>query len=397
MESFNFMADKLERHTQELAILKAIAEELNRVTDVKSALENSLGLVGELLGLKTGWVWLLDEVTNAPYLAAARALPPYLTQKPERMRGGCHCLTTFLEGDMTGAANVNVLECTRLYKHMEGTEGLQYHASIPLYAHEKQLGVMNVASADWRGLSEEDLQLLYTIGYQIGVAVERARLFDQTVRLATTEERNRLAREIHDTLAQGLAAVALNLESAELLLDDPDPIRQGKARDKIRKALTLTRTNLEEARRSVMDLRATSLQEKPLAEALQALATQFAREQHVRLEFELDPATEPTRRYSARVEATVYRVAQEALTNIEKHAAAQHVKISLAALIVEGREYLRLSVEDNGRGFSTAEMNKPGHFGLIGMNERAKLLGGSLDISSCPGSGVHLELNVPSA
>lgn len=400
--------EKLEQRNRELGILKAIAEELNRAVDVKSALENSLGLVAELLGLKTGWVWLLDEANNEPYLAASRMLPPFLTDRPSRMRGkNCECLRTFLAGDMTGAANVNVLECSRLYGEIDGADGLHYHASIPIYAHDRPLGIMNVASTDWRGLDPDDLQLLYTIGYQVGVAIERARLFDQTLRLATTEERNRLAREIHDTIAQGMAAAILNLESADVLLDDTDPARQAKGRDKLRKALNLTRSNLEEARRSVLDLRAAPLQEKPLAEALIALVEDFGTETGLKVHFELVPGTVSNRRYPARTEAGVYRVAQEALTNIQKHAQAHKVRLTFQTELVNGGEAMTLTVEDDGKGFDPAQLAKTqsdpagdnpsrrGHFGLIGMNERAHLLNGNLAITSCPGGGTNIEFTVP--
>jgi two-component system NarL family sensor kinase len=400
--------EKLEQRNRELGILKAIAEELNRAIDVKSALENSLGLVAELLGLKTGWVWLLDEANNEPYLATSRMLPPFLTDRPSRMRGkNCECLRTFLAGDMTGAANVNVLECSRLYGEVDGADGLHYHASIPIYAHDKPLGIMNVASTDWRGLDPDDLQLLYTIGYQVGVAVERARLFDQTLRLATTEERNRLAREIHDTIAQGMAAAILNLESADVLLEDADPARQAKGRDKLRKALDLTRSNLEEARRSVLDLRAAPLQEKPLAEALAALVEGFGTDTGLEAHFKLAPGTVSNRRYPARSEAGVYRVAQEALTNIQKHAQAQQVKVTWQTELTGGGEHMTLTVEDDGVGFDPAQLTnassqvagdkqaRRGHFGLIGMNERAYLLNGNLSITSCPGGGTRIELTVP--
>ncbi|HEX2911862.1 MAG TPA: GAF domain-containing sensor histidine kinase [Chloroflexia bacterium] len=401
-------SEKLKERNRELAILKAIAEELNRAIDVRSALENSLARVAELLGLKTGWVWLLDEANEEPYLAAARMLPPFLTAKPSRMRGKtCHCLTTFMAGDLTGAANVNVLECSRLSGEVDGTDGLRYHASIPIYAHDKPLGVMNVASSDWRRLEQEDLQLLYTIGYQIGIAVERARLFDQTLRLATTEERNRLAREIHDTIAQGMAAVVLNLESAEVLLEDPNPARQAKGREKLRKALNLTRANLEEARRSVLDLRAAPLEEMTLAEALTSLVDNFRQETGSEAQFELRENTPLDRRYPARVEAGIYRIAQEALTNIKKHARPTHVEVWFQAELHQGNESLRLCIEDDGQGFDLHQVEqqraamvngqgpRQGHFGLIGMTERARLLDGSLEITSCPGHGTSIELVVP--
>jgi two-component system NarL family sensor kinase len=160
--------------------------------------------VAELLDLHTGWIWLLHEETGESYLAAAQNLPPALAGSPRRMEGTCYCLDTFRAGDLDGAANVNVVTCSRLWGLVDGTDGLRYHASIPLYAHGKKLGVLNVTSADWRELSAEDLRLLYTVGDLLSIAIERARLFAKSVQFGVLEERNRLAREIHDTLAQGL-------------------------------------------------------------------------------------------------------------------------------------------------------------------------------------------------
>src|SRR5215204_1524024 len=205
----------LYRHNQELSILNAIAEGLNRAVDLRQALETTLRLVAELLGLRAGWVWLLDQESGDETLAAAQNLPPILRDHPERMTGSCYCLRTFRTGDLRGAANVNVVECSRLEGEAEGTEGLQYHASIPIYAGAVRLGVLNVASEGWRGLSAEELQLLSTVGYQVGIAVERARLHERAGLLATAEERTRLARELHDSLAQSLSAITLQLEAAD--------------------------------------------------------------------------------------------------------------------------------------------------------------------------------------
>jgi two-component system, NarL family, sensor kinase len=213
------------------------------------------------------------------------------------------------------------------------------------------------------------------------------------VRLATAEERNRLAREIHDTIAQGLAAIALNLESADLLLDNP--AKGEKAREKLRKALELTRANLDEARRSVLDLRAAPLQENSLADALETLVVQFGRENGINAQFELGNGTDAARRYPARLETGIYRVAQEALTNVGKHAAARSVVVEFGASLTAGHESLRLVVEDDGRGFDPAVLAEPGHFGVQGMHERARLLKGELHLNSCPGNGTRIELIVP--
>lgn len=255
-------ADKLRRRNRELSILNSIAQALNRRVDLDEALHTTLAQAAGLLNLRTGWVWLLREGDrDAPgesYLAATQDLPPALAHNPQRMEGSCYCLSTFQEGDLEGAANVNVVECSRLHGLVDGTDGLRYHASIPLYAHGKKLGVLNVASPDWRRLSADDLRLLYTIGDMLGIAIERARLFGRSAQLGALEERNRLAREIHDTLAQRLTAVSLQLESADALLEagaEPKRVHQF-----VRQALALTRANLEEARRSVLDLRAAPLE-----------------------------------------------------------------------------------------------------------------------------------------
>jgi len=401
--------EQLKRRNHELSILKEIAEELNRAVDVKSALENALRLVADLFSLKTGWVWLLDEENGEPYLAASQNLPPFLTAKRSRMRGSnCLCLRTFLAGDVSGAANVNVLECSRLEGEVDGTDGLRFHASIPIYAHSKRLGIMNLVGSDWRKLEANDLELLYIIGYQIGVAVERARLFDQNTRLATVEERNRLAREIHDTIAQGMAAVVLNLESTEALLDDPDPTRQAKARQKLSKALKLTRTSLDESRRWVLDLRAAPFLEKPLAESLADLIDNFATETELEIQLELKD-TLAERRYSSRLEMAIYRIAQESFANIRKHAQASIVQVTLRFEPGQNRDkskgWLRLIVQDNGKGFDPVllEQNQPltnseiNRWGLIGMNERVRFLGGQLKIESSPGQGTRIEATVPAS
>ena len=221
--------------------------------------------------------------------------------------------------------HVNVVTCSRLKNLVDGTDGLRYHASIPLYAHGKQLGVLNVASTDWRELSQEDLQLLYTVGDLLGIAVERARLFARSAHLGALEERNRLARHLHDTLAQGLTAIALQLESADALLETgASSVRIQKA---IRRGLSLAQANLEDARRSVQDLRAAPLEGRTLSEALAALAQDIEAQAGVQVSFEPVGAARPL---SPRVESGLFRIAQEALNNVVQHARASHVLLRLA-------------------------------------------------------------------
>ena len=379
--------EDLERRNHELSVLNEIARQLNRSVELGEALGFTLSQVAELLGLRTAWIWLLEDSSPEPYLAAARDLPPALADDPRHMDGSryCYCLDTYKKGDLEGAANVNVLTCSRLDGLVDGTGGLRYHASIPLYAGEKKLGVMNVASPQWRELSPEDLQLLSTIGDLLAIAVERARLFDRSARLGAVEERNRLAREIHDTLAQGLTATGLQLESAEALLDDETGAE--RAREPIHRALSLTRSNLDEARRSVLDLRAAPLEGRSLPEALKTLVDRWEAETGVGTRFKAINGSHPL---PPRVEVALYRVCQEALTNVARHANASRITVRLVATPDE----VRLVVQDDGRGFDPSRVRDERH-GIVGMRERVAMIGGSIEVESGENDGTRVEVTVP--
>ncbi|MCB0107716.1 MAG: GAF domain-containing sensor histidine kinase, partial [Caldilineaceae bacterium] len=358
---------------RELVILNEIAQALNRSVDLNAALQSTLAQVATHLDLQTGWIWLRNERNGQFYLAAAQNLPPALADSPARMEGSCWCLDCFSDGTMADAANIDIITCTRLKNLAKGTDGLRYHATVPLYAHGHEVGVLNVASTDWRELSDGDLRLLYTVGDLLGIAVERARLYERSMEVGAVEERNRLAREIHDTLAQGLSAIALQLEAADALIEGNSAGEQ--ARQAIQQALHLTRTNLDEARRSVLDLRAAPLEGKTLAEALTALVKQCKeRQPTLRLRFTVIGRNHPL---PVAVEAGLYRVAQEALTNLLNHAHTDRAKMALVATPT----LVTLTIEDQGRGFDQ-EASPSGRFGLTGMNERVKLLGGKLTIES---------------
>lgn len=385
MSQLDWQHEQLTQRNRELSILNAIAEALNREVDLAQALQTALAQVASLFDLQTGWVWLLREDTGENYLAAAQNLPPGLANAPHRMEGSCYCLDTYRAGDLNGAANVNVVVCSRLKNLIDGTNGLRFHASIPLYAQGKKLGVMNVASRDWRELSSDDLRLLHTVGDLVGIAVERARLFERSVQLGAAEERNRLAREIHDTLAQGLAAITLQLETADALLEQNSQVE--KVRQIVQHALALTRKNLEEARRSVLDLRAAPLEGRRLSEALATLAEEWAARSQLELNKSFTGEYHPL---PVRLEVGLFRIAQEALTNVVLHARAKHITVKLMVT----PDQAVLTITDDGQGFDPTHV-PTGHYGLIGIRERVKLLGGRLEIRSSPGAGTQIEVTVP--
>ena len=374
----------MEQH-RELTILNKISEALNGSVDLEGSLQTVLAQVADLLEMNTSWIFLFDEETKGPYLAGALNLPPGLANNPHLMGGWCYCLETYVAGNLDGAANVNVITCSRLKKLVDGTDGLRYHSSIPLYAQDKKLGVLNVASSDWRKLSEDDLHLLHTIGDLLSIAIERSRLFEHSVHIGAIEERNRLSREIHDTLAQGLAAIALQLETADALLEtgaEPERISQA-----LKGSLSLTRKNLEEARRSVLDLRALPLEGRSLGEALGLLGDEFSQKGDLSIDVEIVGGE---RSLSLRIEMGMYRIAQEALNNVVQHANAKKVRLQLTIM----PQRVNLTIEDDGDGFDPAKITR-NRYGIIGINERAKLLGGTLTLKSDHGKGTQIEVDLP--
>jgi len=372
--------------TQNLQILNSIAEALNSAADVPQALQRTLALVAELLGLETGWVWLLDPETDAFFSAAALNLPPYLLE-PLRMTGSaCWCIENFRKGELT-PRNIRIMSCSRLCTQVEEAEcsrtgGLRYHATIPLTFQNKPLGIMNLTGPDWRRLTKDELRLLGTIGYQVGIALERARLGEAGIRLARAEERTRIARDIHDTLAQGLTAIALHIESA-LNHIEGNPTR---ARELLNRALMTTQESLEEARRSVLHLRASPLLNKPLAEALTAYGRAYTSETGVRVSVRVRGEVD----LPAQRETELFRITQEALTNVRRHANATSVVVALR----QNPETVRLVIHDDGLGCDTTQIFGTGH-GIVGMIERARSVGGNCRLLSRPGRGVTVAVVIP--
>jgi len=198
------------------------------------------------------------------------------------------------------------------------------------------------------------------------------------------EERTRIAREIHDTLAQGFTGVVIQLEVAEdALSDDPE-----EARAHLLRARELARESLTEARRSVWHLRPPALERGDLVSALASLVAELAHESTVEIEFShhgVPPRLAPD------TESNLMRLCQEALTNARRHARAGSIRVEL----VFGSRQVELRVEDDGQGFDPSQPSHPDGFGFLSMTERAERMGGQLIIDSQPGQGTRVVVLVP--
>jgi signal transduction histidine kinase len=215
---------------------------------------------------------------------------------------------------------------------------------------------------------------------------ERERLEEdlrrQAAAIAANEERANLARELHDSVTQALFSMGLTARALELLLDrDPEAAKQ-----KLAELRDLQKDALAEMRTLIFELRPQGLETDGLAQALRnhAAAVQSRTGLAVSVEVEHDE------RMPLDIEESLYRIAQEALHNVVKHANAQHARIVLRRA---GRE-VRLAIEDDGIGFDPS-LAPRGHLGLVGMRQRAERIGGELDIVQLPGGGTKVKLSLP--
>ena len=202
--------------------------------------------------------------------------------------------------------------------------------------------------------------------------------------LATLQERERLARDLHDSLGHALVALSVQLEAIQRLYK-VDPERASAQVDELK---TLTRASMDDLRRSLAGLRAPGLGERRLSEALQALSVDTGQRAHLEIKCHV---AEGANQLSPTQAETLWRVAQEALANIERHAAARTVQIRLDM----ESQTARLTVKDDGRGMPPDAEKQPGHYGLRGMRERVEGLGGELTfISNGPG-GTCVNVKLP--
>jgi signal transduction histidine kinase len=211
---------------------------------------------------------------------------------------------------------------------------------------------------------------------------ELRRLYEQAQELASLQERQRLARELHDSVSQALYGISLGAHTAqEAMVDDPE-----QATASLDYVISLTEAGLAEMRALIFELRPESLEAEGVVAALNKQIAVMRTRYRLSVEAHLDE--EPD--LSMEIKYTLYRIAQEALHNIVKHARAHCVTLHLAR---EDQE-ISLLIEDDGRGFD-AKQTFPGHFGICSMQERAAKVGGSLTLKSEPNQGTCVQVRLP--
>jgi signal transduction histidine kinase len=387
------------RRMRELEALNAIAMAISGSLDLDELLEGAIRKVLDIMPFRAGWV-LLGGTSQPLRLAAQEGLPPGFSIDPGRVE--CVCGNRLAEPRPAVIDNV-AGQCPCASAWLLATAGLPCHICVPLIAGERVVGVLNLASDHRRAFTGDDLTLLGSIGRQVGVAVENARLWNEVrqgealrgqllskVIEAQEAERKRIARELHDGAGQSLTALLLGLRTL-----DQQPALPDSSRPHLANLRTLTKGLFDDLHRLAVELGPHALDQLGLVGAVESCLRDVGQQLGLDVDFAatgFDGLPIP-----GEVETAVYRVAQEAFTNVAKHAAASR----LSVMLERRADTIVLVVDDDGCGFdvdgvttpcSTAE---PAHLGLFGMRERAALLNGRLTIESERGRGTTVFVEIP--
>jgi len=265
--------------------------------------------------------------------------------------------------------------------------------AAPLSAKGKVIGALVVASKQEK-FNDDDTRMMSLFADQAAIAIENARLYQQVERIAVMEERNRLARDLHDSVTQSLYGVTLYAEAAARRLSAGDA---DGASQHLRELQLTAQDALKEMRLLIFELRPPVLEKEGLMAALQARLDAVEGRAGLQTELHVVPPSEASAdwqpgesRLPAAVEEGFYRIAQEALNNVLKHARAQLVRISLCPQ----PPLAWMEIRDDGAGFDLQTVDESGGFGLCGMKERAAQLGGRLVVHSQPEGGTSVRVEV---
>jgi PAS domain S-box-containing protein len=375
------LEDRVAQRTRELATLLELSNELAATLEMQPLVGRMLERLQQVVDFDAATVWMVEASAlqavgyrgqaSADAMTGARLPLDRVEMFWQALGQRSPLLIEDVQRDMPLA---------RAYRELmqevsaATSDGVRAWMGIPLVAQERIIGVLTIGSRQPAAYTPRHAALALAIANQAAIALENARLYGQARRLAVLEERQRLARELHDSVSQALYGIGLGARTARAQLER-DP---AKAIGPLEYVLSLADAGLAEMRALIFELRPDSLEREGLVAALAKQAAAL----HARHQMEVTTAfcDEPDLAFEAK--EALYRIAQEALNNIVKHARAGHVELRLedcGAQIV-------LGVQDDGVGFDP-EGRYPGHFGLHSMQERAVRLGGRLEIESGVGLG----------
>jgi nitrate/nitrite-specific signal transduction histidine kinase len=385
-DQFNLMAGQLRAsyaqleqrvsdRTRELAVLYRADEELLSHLQLDDLLKALVDVAVDIFKTDKSSVLVWDASKSRLIVGAARGFSPETLGKMSfRVSDG-------VIGTVMSNGNPAVVEDTHNNQHVATyitqPEGIHSFMHVPIKIEDRIFGVFNFNYLTPHTFSDDERRLFIALAQRAAMAIENAQLYEQAQFAATVEERQRLARELHDAVTQTLFSSSLIADVLPRLWER----NQEEGRRRLEELRQLTRGALAEMRTLLLELRPAALVEVELGDLLRQLSEAFTGRSRIPIQLEIDGGIQ----IPPDVKVGLYRIAQEALNNIFKHASASKVILSLRSQ-PDGPE---LSIEDDGRGFDMSVVSSD-HLGLKIMNERSKEIGVELTVDSQPGAGTKV-------
>jgi signal transduction histidine kinase/PAS domain-containing protein len=387
---------------QALRALNTIAIMVSESLSLEHILNIALERIIDLTKADIGGILLMDEKTHTLSYRASRGLSPEYVEGTKGMVIGEGVAGLVAKEDKTILVDDAQNDPRMARRVIVTREGLRGFLGVPLKSKERMVGVLTIGSKTPRLFASQEVQFLTALGHQLGLAIENAELYQelqlrekaradllrQVIR-AQEDERRRVARELHDVTSQALATLAVRIEMLGSPTKKIEPTEYSEIVDETRQLLNITS---REVHSLIYALRPSLLDDLGLPAAIRSCAHNALESAAIETHLEVGGVE---RRLPQEVEIAVFRMTQEAITNIASHSRAESAYINLEfkdkSVVVQ--------VEDDGVGFNLQEVLSSAHekesMGLLGMKERAELLGGKLSIDTRPNRGTKLIIEIP--
>lgn len=345
--SYTGLENRVAERTRVLSALIDIAAAVNRSLDLEETLTHSLEKTLQVLDIEAGGIYLLDDTGTELRLAVHRGYSVELVEQMDHLALG-EGFNGFVIQRCCPLVVDDIATDARLARLAVSEAGVHSLVSVPLYSKEKPMGTLFATTYASRKFSDEDINLLTSIGYQVGVAIENALLYGQAQQLAALEERSRLARELHDSVTQALYSQILLVEGWKQMVHNGDLTDLAEP---LQELGDVTKQALKEMRLLVYELRPFDLEKEGLVGALHKRLNAVEKRAGIEARLMTEGILVDLPR---NLEENLYRIAQEALANALKHADADHVIVRLAS----NNQKVTLEITDDGCGFDITHLRQ---------------------------------------
>ncbi len=368
-----------QRRAEQLRVINEVGRRITSILTVDRLLEQIADLIQEAFSYYLVELLLIEGEEVILYARAGRDLDPNYAKL--RLKVGREGIVGWVAAEGEPCLVPDVSREPR-YLQLSETE-TRSELAVPIRTKDKIIGVLNIESDRIDAFDESDLTVLQSLGNQAAIAIENARLYEQARQVAALSERQRLARELHDSVTQEIYGVTMYAEAASRLLMDG---KVEQAADYLQELRKTAQEAMGEMRLMIFELRPPVLEREGLIGALQARLEAVEGRTGLQTRFEVEGEAG----LSPEIEEGLYRIAQEALNNALKHSQAGNLSVRL----VLGDRSVSLEIADDGIGFDPSIGREEGGMGLRGMGERASQIGGKLTLTSGPEEGTIVRVEV---